>query len=220
MKVVMEKNAFQQDLDHITDWCNKWQMRLNPAKCKLLCLSNKHAPAKPLYYINNHLLHWATSVRYLGVIVDPKLSWNHNVSYVSKKATKVLNLLRRHLYTCRAASKQKAFRAFVIPVLDYASSVWNPHTNKNSIALERIQNRGARWICGSRFCPCIYRWSKSSKECCTELFWPSLSTRRKYLSLTMIYDILHNHVLLQFSDYFTFSSTSTRSHSLSLLCIV
>jgi len=89
----------------------------NPVKYELLCLSNKHTPAKPLYYINNHLLYW---VRYLGVIADPKLSWNHNVSYVSKKATKVLIFLRRHMYTCRATSIQKAFRALVIPVLDYA----------------------------------------------------------------------------------------------------
>jgi len=33
-----EVNAFQKDLDHITDWCDKWQMRLNPAKYELLCL--------------------------------------------------------------------------------------------------------------------------------------------------------------------------------------
>jgi len=123
-------------------------------------------------------------------------SWNIDASYVSRKATKVLNLLRCHMYTWRASSKQKAFRALVIPVLDYASTVWNPHTNINSIALERIQNRGAHWICGSRFYPHTYRWSRSSEECCTELFWPLLSTRRKYLSLTMIYDILHNHVSL------------------------
>ena len=64
-----------------------------------------------------------------------------------------------------------------------------------------------------------YKWSKSSEECCTELSWPSLSTRRKYLSLTIIYDILHHHISLKFSDYFTFSSAaSTRSHSLSILC--
>ena len=103
-------------------------MRLNPSKCELLCISNKHTPAKPLYYINNHLLHWATSVRYLGVIVDAKLSWNINVSYISKKANKVLNFLCRHMYTCHASSKQKAFRALVIPVLDYASTVWSPHS--------------------------------------------------------------------------------------------
>ena len=107
----------------------------------------------------------------------------------------------------------------MIPILDYASTVWNPHTHKNSIALERVQNRGSRWICGSRFCPRTYKWSKSSEECCTELSWPSLSTRRKHLSLTIIYDILHHHISLKFSNYFTFSSAaSTRSHSLSILC--
>ena len=75
---------------------------------------------------------------------------------------------------------------------------------------------GTHWICGKSFCPCAYRWSKSSEECCTELFWPSLSSRRKYLSSTMIYSILHNEVSLQVSDYFTFSSAPTRSsHSLS-----
>ena len=128
--------AFQDDLDLITDWCSKWQMRLNPSKCELLCISNKHTPTKPLCYINNHLPHWARSVKYLGVIVDTKLSWNSNVSHVSKKATRVLNLLRRHMLTCKASSKQKAFRSLVIPILDYASTVWNPHTHKNSIALE------------------------------------------------------------------------------------
>ena len=75
----------------------------------------------------------------------PKLSWNINVSFVSKKATKVLNLLRRHIYTCRFSLKRKAFRTFMIPILDYVivATVWNPHINKNSIALERIQNCGA-----------------------------------------------------------------------------
>ena len=104
-----DRIAFQHDLDLITDWCSKWQMRLNPSKCELLCISNKHTPTKPLYYINNHLLHWARSVKYLGVIVDTKLSWNSNVSHVSKKATRVLNLLRHHMFTCKASSKQKAF---------------------------------------------------------------------------------------------------------------
>ena len=33
----------------------------------------------------------------------------------------------------------------MIPILDYVivATVWNPHINKNSIALERIQNCGA-----------------------------------------------------------------------------
>ena len=50
-------NAFQQDLDSIAVWCSKWQMRLNVSKCELLCVSNKRAPTKPSYHINNYNLH-------------------------------------------------------------------------------------------------------------------------------------------------------------------
>ena len=106
-------------------------MCLNLSKCELLCISNKRSPVNSLYYISSHNLQWVSSVKYLGVFVDSKLSWNNHVSHVSDKATKVLNLLHRHMYTCRTSSKHKAFRALVLPVLDYASVVWNPHTNKN-----------------------------------------------------------------------------------------
>ena len=55
------------------------------------------------------------------------------------------------MYFCDAPAKNKAFRALVLPVLDYASAVWNPHTLKSISALEKIQNCGARWVCGSRY---------------------------------------------------------------------
>ena len=96
-------DAFQRDLDLIASWCSKWQMRLNVSKCDLLCISNKRLPSKPSYYINNHNLKWVSSVKYLGVFVDNKLLWNHQISHVSAKATKVLNLLWRHMYNCKAS---------------------------------------------------------------------------------------------------------------------
>ena len=115
-------------------------------------------------------------------------------------------------------AKHKAFRALVLPVIDYATTVWNPHTQKNIIALEKIQNCGACWVCGSRFNPHTSTWSKSSRDCCHELHWPSLFTRQKYLSLTTMYDMLHCHISLDFSSFFTFSTSPTRSHSLSIIC--
>ena len=69
-----DSRAFQHDLDLVTTWCSKWQMHLNPSKCELLCISNKRCPVKPTYCINNHHLQWVSSVKYLGVVVDSKLS--------------------------------------------------------------------------------------------------------------------------------------------------
>ena len=52
-----------------------------------------------------------------------------------------------------------------------------------------------------------------------ELHWPSLSTQHcKYLTIVTIYDILHCHISLPLFNYFMFSSSPTRSHSLSLQC--
>jgi len=41
------------------------------------------------------------------------------------------------------------FRALVLPAVDYANTMWNPHTLKNIFTLETIQNHGACWVCGS-----------------------------------------------------------------------
>ena len=61
------------------------------------------------------------------------------------------------MYTCQSSSKNKAFRALVLPILDYASILWNPHTNKNVSTLEKIQNRDTHWVCGSRFNPQTFK---------------------------------------------------------------
>jgi len=35
------------------------------------------------------------------------------------------------MYFCDVPAKNNAFRALVLPVLNYASTVWNPHTHKS-----------------------------------------------------------------------------------------
>ena len=134
-------------------------MRLNPSKCEFLCISNKHSPIHHSYFLNNHLLQCSSSVRYLGVIV----SWNKHVLHVSLKASRTLNLLHHNMHTCNSSAKRKEFRALVLSVLDYASTMWNPHPQENISALEKIQNCVARWVCGSRYNYHSHTWSKSSQ---------------------------------------------------------
>ena len=37
--------ALQSDMDSIIAWCYLWQMKSNPLKCELLCISNKWVPS-------------------------------------------------------------------------------------------------------------------------------------------------------------------------------
>ena len=111
-----------------------------------------------------------------------------------------------------------AYKCLVRPLLEYACTVWNPYTAADKATLESDQLRAACWACGSRWSPMQNRWSKSSDDCLHELRWPTLSSRRNYLSVSMIYDILHSRYnSLKFSDYCSFNSSSTRAHTLSLI---
>ena len=103
-------------------------MNLNPLKCEILCITSKHSFTSFDYQLTGCFLRWSTSVKYLGVHLNSKLIWNDHCAHVAAKAKKFFNLLRRHLYSCSPATKCRAFRSLVIPVLEYASQVWNPHT--------------------------------------------------------------------------------------------
>ena len=59
------------------------------------------------------------------------------------------------------------------PILEYACAVWNPYLVKDIYAIESVQRRASRLICGS---------GKEYTERLGELKWDSLELRRKYLS--------------------------------------
>ena len=135
VQTVQDCQILQADLNSISRWCDMWQLRLNPSKCEVLCITNKRSPLYFDYKIGGCSLHWSSSVKYLGIYINSKLNWNNLCAHVAAKATKILNLLRRHLFGCSLAAKYRAFRSLVLPILEYSSQVWNPHTQLNNLKM-------------------------------------------------------------------------------------
>ena len=93
----------QRNLDSFMQWCSRWQMSLQPHKCEALCITNivlLISVCQFILHINalNYPLIWSESVRYLGVVINSRLTWSDHCKSVCSKATGVLNLLRRKLY--------------------------------------------------------------------------------------------------------------------------
>ena len=142
-----DEEQLQQDLNIMVEWSNTWLMRFNAAKCHLLTRQRKPLPTK--YSNNNFQLQKVSHHPYLGVELSFDLSWKAHISNITSKAERILNLLRRHLYGCKQEVKSQAFTCLVHPLLDYPSSVWDPHFKQNILAVEKIQRKGARFATGN-----------------------------------------------------------------------
>ena len=107
-------------------------MKLNRSKCEALCISNKCSPPLFRYSYGDHVIKWTDAVRYLGVTFNTHLSWNHHCKSVASKATNCFNVLRPTMFGCSIKAKFIAFSALVLPILEYASPVWSPHSKQNT----------------------------------------------------------------------------------------
>ena len=141
--------ALQDDLSAVVSWSTCWQLKLNSAKCEALMITNKRKPIPFMYHINQQPISWCSPVKYLGLLVDSKLSWSKHCKFAVGKGTRSLNCLRRSMFSCSRSAKYAAYKAIVRPTLEYAATVWNPHNSGDIHLLEALQNRAAWWICGS-----------------------------------------------------------------------
>ena len=82
------------------------------------------------------------------------------------------------------------------PVLEYAASAWNPYLAKYVLALERVQQRASRLALGQKHSGMEY------EDRLRKLKWPTLETRRLFLSLVECYKIVFGMNKLNFDDLF------------------
>ena len=83
-----------------------------------------------------------------------------------KKANSVLAFLRRNFRLCQRKIKSDVYLTYVRPILEYAVSVWAPHTKK----LESIQWRAARFVMGD------FQRTSSVTSMVSSLNWTTLET--------------------------------------------
>ena len=124
---------------------------------------------------------------------NDKLQWDSQVNKMFAKSHWLLGFLRRNMYGCPAAVKERAYMTLVRPLVEYCSPIWSPHLKKNINKVERVQ-RVAAWFVARR----PYRRSApdSVTALVTSLGWYTLETRRHKASLTSLYKMVDGHVAI------------------------
>ena len=124
-----DAKVIQDDLNKLAAWETTWMMEFHPDKCEVISITRKRKPIHYPYTLRGHLLKHVDHVKYLGVTISHDLRWDKHINNITAKATKSLNFLRRNVNINNSKIKGHAYQALVRPVLEYGSTVWDPHTD-------------------------------------------------------------------------------------------
>ena len=178
-----DHRTLDQDLTNLHNWSNGWQMSFNIAKCKLFSITNKRKPSIYTYNLSSEQISTETTQKYLGVTINNKLRWGDHCNIAAHKANRTLGIVRRLLKPCQQDVKKRAYEALVRPQMEYASSAWSPHTDRNINKLEQVQKNAARFVTGD------YRLTTSTTALVKSVGWDPLEKRRLLFQATMLYKI-------------------------------
>ena len=79
------------------------------------------------------------------------------------------------------------------PILEYGVPAWHPSTKKMEDALEKVQQRAARWIDPEvRWLPDKKKWSTSYAASLMNLRWLTLSRNRLFTTNYLTFKLLNN----------------------------
>jgi hypothetical protein len=85
-------------------------------------------------------------VRYLGFVIDSRLSWQYHILYVRDKVNKGLGMLRRSCHVFPRDCLRLIYFAFVYPYLSTGIQFWGVSTKYNLDMLRTVQKACIRRI--------------------------------------------------------------------------
>ena len=186
IKTLQHVRELQNDLDNLVLWESNWSMQFHPEKCKVLRVTNKRKIIDGEYNIHNHKLELVKKAKYLGVTLDQKMNFKHHIAQTTVKAQSSRQFLQRNLVSSDKDTKLQCYKTFIRPIVEYASTVWDPVGNSKLIyQLEMVQRKAVRWVNNK------WRHDESPTLMINQLNLQTLQQRRAVNRLNMLYELYH-----------------------------
>ena len=204
---VSDHEHLKQDLIQLQNWAEKWQLKFNEKKCKVMHLGRLNPGFG--YDMAGIVLEETTEEKDLGVMIDHELKFDIHIDRQVNKANQQLGLIRRSFDALDEETFTMLYKSLVRTHLEYCNAVTFPIYDRQAQLLESVQRRATKLVPGLSDLSYVDRLKK--------LELPSLYYRRArgdiieaYKYLHEIYDVQDCPLVLDKNP------ASTRGHSLKL----
>ncbi len=138
----------KEDMNTLIDWfkANKLTLNLNKTHYLLFSKSNKKTDMLPTLKIGQDEIKNVPCVKFLGIMIDDKLTWDNHINYCKNKIASgnyALNSLKRTLPTRQLKT---IYHSLIQPYLNYGLLLWGGACKTKLKKLQVAQNKTMRRI--------------------------------------------------------------------------
>jgi hypothetical protein len=190
------QTGLTREFARVADWLemNKLTLNVKKTKCMFFGTPSMLANAGSLSLSHDNIeIEQVPNFKYLGLILDNKLSFKEHLCDVSKKIASKISILGRVRKYLPIKHRLMLFNSLILPHFDYASIVWSNTNSKYTDPLVSLSKRAARVIWGA----------KNSEEAFRELRWEGMTVRWTCQRAVMMYRVSRGLVPPYFANRFT-----------------
>lgn len=185
---VTASHYVQKQINEIEKWLQKWSIKVNTAKSAHVTFTLGRQDS-PDILLNNATIPKQQTVKYLGLRIDRRLTWESHIKAKKqhlKIKTKKLFWLLGPQSQLSLRNKLLIYKAILKPVWTYGVQLWGTAANSNIEILQRYQSITLRSILNAP-------WFVSNKTIHDDLKIPPVKDEIRKLSANYL-ERLSNHV--------------------------
>lgn len=146
------KKTMNKDLGTLFEWLCANRLSLNAGKTEFIVFRpNKHLDNRIKLRINQKTIRESTKIKYLGVLLDNKLSWKFHIAELCKKLSCAIGMLHKMKNLCSTETLRSIYFSLFHSHLVYGISVWGLANTTLTNRVFRLQKRAVRVISKADF---------------------------------------------------------------------
>ena len=140
------KLLLEEATNSALEWFSENEMQANPSKFQAFIMGANSGNSEISFDIAGSKITPSDTVNLLGIEIDNKLTFSKHISNICVKAGRQLSALARLSKTLDTKTKLITFNSFILSNFNYCPLVWHHCSVKDTRKIEKIQERGLRFV--------------------------------------------------------------------------
>ena len=145
--------VMNSEICELVKWLNINMLKLNVKKKHYMIFSSqrKNVIHDEKLYVNGKEINQVSHTKFLGVIIDDKLSWDYHIKHIRNKIVKGIGIVSKAKKYLNKSCLRTLYSSIIYPYLTYCIEVWGSATQSRLNPLFILQKKAIRIISQSGY---------------------------------------------------------------------